>query len=395
MDDDRQRGDDALRVSDVEREATIATLRDAAGDGRVTLDEFADRAGAAYAATTLAELRALTSDLPVPDLPVRNEVPSAPVPPPVPEARQRIVAVMGAANRKGRWQVEAELSAVAVLGAVELDLYDAELTADVTTVRAFVLMGAVEILVPPGVPVQVDGSVLMGALEDSTEHRRGRGRTPMVRVVGQGLMGAIEVRPRKTGGRRPPAPTESAPPPLTSPPTASTGTAGDTFTLLFTDIVESTVLAERLGDQRWFDVLQEHNTLVRDQVTRHDGEVVKNQGDGFMVSFRSARRALLAAIEIQRALHGYRRSHPEHQLHVRIGVHSGEVVADAGDLHGRNVVLASRITAMAGRDEVLVSALTKQLADAGGDLCFGTGRPVALKGLSGEWIVHPVEWSPS
>ena len=392
MDDDRQPGDDALRVGDAEREATIAALRDAAGDGRVTLDEFADRAGAAYEATTVAELRALTADLPGPDLPVPSEVP-VPAPPPVPEARQRILAVLGAANRKGRWQVDAELSAVSVLGAIELDLYDAELTADVTTIRAFVLMGAVEILVPPGVPVQVEGSVLMGALEDSTEHGRRAGRAPMLRVVGQGLMGAIEVRHRKAGGRRTPAPVESAPPPPSSAPTVPTGTAGDTFTLLFTDIVESTILAERLGDQRWFDVLQEHNDLVRQQVTHHGGEVVKNQGDGFMVSFRSARRALLAAIGIQHALAGYRRSHPEHPLHVRIGVHSGEVVADAGDLHGRNVVLASRITAMAGRDEVLASALTKQLADAGGDLCFGTGRAVALKGLSGEWVVHPVEWS--
>lgn len=391
MDDDRQHGGHgAQRVGDAERDATIAALRDAAGDGLVTLDEFADRAGAAYEATTVAELRALTSDLPGPDLPVLGEVPSVPAPPPVPEAPQRIVAVMGGANRKGRWQVERELSAIAVMGGVELDLYDAALTADVTVIRAFALMGAVEILVPVGVPVQVEGFVLMGGLEDRTEHRGAAGQGPMLRVIGHGMWGAVEVRHRKDDTGREPVGAQRAP---LRPSHEPVGAAGDTFTLLFTDIVGSTTLAERLGDQRWFDVLQEHNDLVCEQVVRHGGEVVKNQGDGFMVSFRSARRALLAAIEIQRALDGHRRSHPEHPLHVRIGVHSGEVVADASDLHGRNVVLASRITALAGRDEVLASAVTKQLADAGGDLCFGTGRSVELKGLSDEWVVHSVTWS--
>jgi class 3 adenylate cyclase len=380
VDDEMQQGDrGALRIGDAEREATIAALRDAVGDGRVTLDEFADRAGATYAATTVADLRAVVADLGSPDLPAP---PPRRVAAPPPPRSQRVVAVMGAAERKGRWTVGSELSAVAVMGGVELDLYDAALTTEVTTIRAFALMGAVEILVPEGVPVQVEGFVLMGALEDRTGSHGGQ--QPMLRIIGHGLWGAVEVRHRKPRAERAPAP-------LLEQPVS----AGDTFTLLFTDIVGSTVLAERLGDQRWADVLREHNTLVRDQISRHGGDEVKNQGDGFMVAFRSARRALLAAIGIQRALESYRRSHPEHPLHVRIGVHSGEVVADDGDLHGRNVVLASRISDLAGRDEVLASALTKQLADAGGDLCFGAGRHVALKGLSGEWLVHPVEWSAS
>lgn len=383
-----QQGDrDALRIGDAEREATIAALRDAVGDGRVTLDEFADRAGATYAATTVADLRAVVADLGGPDLPAPAPR-GVQAPPPAPPGSQRVVAVLGAAERKGRWTVGSELSAVAVMGSVELDLYDAALTAEVTTIRAFALMGAVEIVVPEGVPVQVEGFVLMGALEDRT--RSHRGQQPMLRIIGHGMWGAVEVRHRKArskGARRP----DRAPTPLLEQPAS----AGDTFTLLFTDIVGSTVLAERLGDQRWAEVLREHNTLVRDQISHHGGDEIKNQGDGFMVAFRSARRALLAAIAIQRALEAYRRDHPEHPLHVRIGVHSGEVVADEGDLHGRNVVLASRISDLAGRDEVLASALTKQLADAGGDLCFGAGRHVALKGLNGEWLVHPVEWSTS
>lgn len=383
-----QQGDrDAVRIGDAEREATIAALRDAVGDGRVTLDDFADRAGATYAATTVADLRVVVADLGGPDLPAPAPR-GVEAPPPAPPGSQRVMAVMGAAERKGRWTVGSELSAVAVMGGVEIDLYDAALTTEVTTIRAFALMGAVEIVVPEGVPVQVEGFVLMGALDDRTGSHRGQ--QPMLRVIGHGMWGAVEVRHRKarsTGAPR----VDRAPTPLLEQPPSS----GDTFTLLFTDIVGSTALAERLGDQRWADVLREHNTLVREQIGHHGGDEVKNQGDGFMVAFRSARRALLAAIAIQRALEAYRRSHPEHPLHVRIGVHSGEVVADEGDLHGRNVVLASRISDLAGRDEVLASALTKQLADAGGDLCFGAGRHVALKGLSGEWLVHPVEWSTS
>lgn len=384
MYDDQQHDRDAVRVGDAERDATIDALRGAVGDGRLTLDEFADRAGATYGASTVAELRAVTSDLPA------SRPAAPPAPPPVADGSQRVLAVMGAASRGGRWQVGAELSAVAVMGRIELDLYEAQLTAEVTTIRAVALMGAVAVIVPEGVPVQIGGAVVMGALDDSTVASAAHGSSPMIRVVGNGLWGAIEVRHREPDEEDVVAVAEApAAPPLREgrPPT------GDTFTLLFTDIVESTALAQELGDQRWLGVLREHNELVRAEVSRHGGDEVKSQGDGFMVAFRSARRALLAAIEIQRAMDAYRRSHPEHPLHVRIGLHTGEVMADDGDLHGRNVVLASRITAMAGRDEVLASALTKQLADAGGDLCFGTGQPVTLKGLSGDWVVHSVEWT--
>ena len=386
MDDELLEHEDrgAQRVGDARRDATIVVLRDAVADGRLTLDEFADRAGAAYAATTVADLDAVVSDLgPLDPAP-------APVPPAVQEPAQRILAVLSGTARKGHWHVGPELSAVAVMGAVELDLYDAELTGAITTIRAFALMGAVEIVVPEGVPVQVEGSVLMGGLDDRTVQRGGRQR-PMVRVVAHGMWGAVEVRHRKAAGRPAPGTAHGSAAGPASPPALE----GDTLTVMFTDIVDSTALAERLGDQRWFGLLSEHNAIVREQVARHDGEEIKNQGDGFMVAFRSARRALLAAIDIQRALGAHRREHPDHPVHVRIGLHTGEVVSEDGDLHGRNVVLASRIAAMAERDQVLASALTKQLAEAGGDLCFGSGRAVALKGLTGDWVVHPVEWSAS
>jgi class 3 adenylate cyclase len=398
VDDHVQRIDEeAVRVGDAAREAAITALREAVGDGRLTLDEFSDRAGATYAATTIAELRGVLADLQLPSAaaPLPVVEPAAPVPPP-PAQTQRIVAVMSGASRKGRWRVGGEVAAIAVMGGVELDLYDAELTGGVTTIRAFALMGGVEILVPEGVPVEVEGFVLMGGLEDRTRSRAGAPGRAMVRVIGHGMWGGIEVRHRKAKPRSS-APTPSPPPPLRAPDApvaaAPAGLDGDTVTLLFTDIVDSTGLAERIGDQRWIGVLRAHDELVREQVGRHGGEEVKHHGDGFMVAFRSARRALLAAIAIQRSLEEHRRQHPDHPVHVRVGLHSGEVVADDGDLFGRNVILASRITAAAGPDEVLASALTKQLADAGGDLGFGPGRSLSLKGLSGDWLVHAVEWS--
>ena len=399
--------DDDTRVGDRDREDAIDALRRAVGEGRLTLDEFGDRAGAAYGAKTLADLRAVLVDLPDAALPIGAPAPSAPAPaPPPPVPRAHVVAVMSSSTRKGRWRVPSEVQAIAVMGGVCIDLYDAELTASDTTIRAFALMGGVEVLVPRGVPVEVDGFVLMGGLDDRTDDT-GATSAPMVRVIGHGLWGGVVVRHRREdAGEAPDAASLPTPPPRietsrtapADPPVAGAavpappGLDGRTATLLFTDIVESSAIAERLGDQRWYGVLRAHNALVREQITRHGGQEIKTQGDGFMVGFHSARRALLAAIDIQRALRRYRDDHPDTEIHARIGLHTGEVVADDGDLYGRNVILASRLTAEAGADEVLASALTKQLAEAGGDLVFGPERPVRVKGLSGDWPVHLVEW---
>lgn len=167
---------------------------------------------------------------------------------------------------------------------------------------------------------------------------------------------------------------------------------GGTATLLFTDVIESTVLADELGDQRWFRVLRQHNELLREQFERHRGREIKGQGDGFMVAFSSARRGLQCAIDIQRAVQSQRWSDPEVSYHLRIGLHTGEVITAEGDLFGRNVIMASRIAALAGTDEILASDTTRQLADGTMEVEFGSTREVELRGLAGRWTVHPVEW---
>jgi class 3 adenylate cyclase len=162
-----------------------------------------------------------------------------------------------------------------------------------------------------------------------------------------------------------------------------------TVTLLFTDIEGSTALNERLGDQRWMDVLRAHNAIVRDAVGAHGGYEVKSQGDGFMIAFGSARRALHCAIDLQRAIADHNRRDGE-PIRVRIGLHTGEAVREADDFYGHHVNLAARIASQACGGEILVSALLKELTDSSGDIRFGDVREVELKGLTGPQRVFSV-----
>jgi class 3 adenylate cyclase len=164
-----------------------------------------------------------------------------------------------------------------------------------------------------------------------------------------------------------------------------------TVTLLFTDIVDSTPLTETLGDQRWVELLREHNAIVRRQIATHDGYEVKTEGDGFMVAFGSARRALQCAIDIQRAF-AERNTSAEHPVDVRAGLHTGEVIRDAGDFYGRHVNLAARIMGRARGSEILVSSLLHDLAAGGGEITFGDPRDLELKGIAETQRVYAVEW---
>jgi class 3 adenylate cyclase len=173
----------------------------------------------------------------------------------------------------------------------------------------------------------------------------------------------------------------------------SAGPSG-TLTMMVTDIVGSTGLAESLGDRRWITVLRHHNDLVRAQVARHGGTEVKAQGDGFLVVFPSARRAILAAIDVQRVVSSWDEQ-PDAPLRLRVGLHTGEIVDMDGDVLGQNVIVAVRIAASARPGEIVVSGLTRDLTVSGGDITFDAGDEVELKGLSQPWRVHRVAWSPA
>jgi class 3 adenylate cyclase len=171
------------------------------------------------------------------------------------------------------------------------------------------------------------------------------------------------------------------------PATAPDGTV----TMMFSDIEGSAAMTERLGDQRWLDLLRAHNAIVRRHVRAHGGFEVKSQGDGFMLAFASARRAVGCAIAIQRAFSAYSAEHPDDPLRVRIGLHTGEAIRDQDDFFGRTVVLAARIGAVARGGETLVSSLLRELTASSGEFVFDGGRDIELKGLAGTHRVYAVD----
>ncbi|MEE8370145.1 MAG: adenylate/guanylate cyclase domain-containing protein, partial [Dehalococcoidia bacterium] len=169
-----------------------------------------------------------------------------------------------------------------------------------------------------------------------------------------------------------------------------------TVTILFSDIEGSTELTERLGDQRWMELLRGHNAIIREQVAANEGFEVKSEGDGFMLAFQSARSALQCAADIQRAF-AQQNEAAEEPIRVRIGLHTGEAIKEANpdgqaDFYGKNVILAARIAGQAQGGEILVSSLLKELTESGGDIAFGEGREVELKGLVGQHRVFEVGW---
>lgn len=163
-------------------------------------------------------------------------------------------------------------------------------------------------------------------------------------------------------------------------------------TLIFSDIEGSTEMLERLGESQWMEVVRHHNALIRSVVQSHDGTVVKSQGDGFMLAFSSAHSALYCAMEVERALAVRPFSPSVEELNVRIGVHSGFVIADADDFYGRNVVLAARIADKARGGEILVSGAVKQYTESDPSLDFEHRGDFRLKGLTGEHDLYAVPW---
>ena len=153
----------------------------------------------------------------------------------------------------------------------------------------------------------------------------------------------------------------------------------------------STAKTEKLGDQRWIEVLREHNAIVREQLAAHDGFEVKSEGDGFMLAFQSARKALQCAIETQKAF-ARRAESSDVPIQVRMGLHTGEMIKEGDDFFGKHVNLAARIAGQATGGEILVSSLLRELTASGGDIEFGDARQVELKGLTGVQEMFPVSW---
>jgi hypothetical protein len=176
-----------LRVSDADREATVARLRVAGGEGRLTLEELAERVELADAARTQNDLDVLTSDLPVTYSAATVER----------KARGWIVAIMGGAERKGRWRPARHTNVVTVMGGAELDLREAEL-ADGVDITAVTVMGGIGIAVPEGVSVEMSGFALMGANGGPRDRVPPLANAPTVRVRAFSLMGGVGVERKRS-----------------------------------------------------------------------------------------------------------------------------------------------------------------------------------------------------
>ena len=177
-----------------------------------------------------------------------------------------------------------------------------------------------------------------------------------------------------------------------NPDLLALASAEGTVTLGFSDIEGSTAANERLGDQAWLEILRAHNGIVREQLKAHGGSEVKSLGDGFMVAFPSAGKAVQWAVGVQRAFHDYSKAHPVEPIDVRIGLHTGEAIREGGDFLGADVALAARIAAAAKGGQILVSGAVKELVESSGEFEFGRSRKKGLKGISGNQVVHEVLW---
>ena len=175
---------------------------------------------------------------------------------------------------------------------------------------------------------------------------------------------------------------------------AKLAAGGGTITIVFSDIEASTTMAMSMGDTKWFDVLGEHNEIIRRNLRTHGGTEIKSQGDGFMLTFPGARAALLAMIDVQKELAARAAGGTDAPIRIRIGMHTGEAIVDAeGDLFGKHIIMAARIANLAEGGQILASSITKEITSSRGDLEFGPAQEVTLKGIEGAYQVYEVLWT--
>lgn len=153
-------------------------------------------------------------------------------------------------------------------------------------------------------------------------------------------------------------------------------------TVLFTDIVDSTVKADELGDRAWTKLLDIHDGFSKDQLALFGGKWVKSTGDGMLATFDGPGRAIQCAMSLlERAR--------DHGLELRAGLHTGEAERRGDDIAGMAVHIAARVSALAGANEVLVTSTVRDLV-AGSGVRFEDRERITLKGVPGEWLLLAV-----
>lgn len=191
-----------MRLSDADRDRAAEVLREAAAQGRLSMDELDERLELAYAAKTYADLEPVTGDLPKPGSALSTPGTTVPAGRIGGTPRNRFsIAIMSGARRKGWWVLPRSYVAVAIMGGVELDLREASFSEPEVTVCAYTLMGGIQITVPDDIEVDVSGFACMGGFD---HHASGPGvpGAPRVRVIGCAVMGGVEVKRKPLRQRR-------------------------------------------------------------------------------------------------------------------------------------------------------------------------------------------------
>ena len=176
-----------------ERERVVQRLSDAFAADDLAIDQLESRMALVWRARSMDDLAKLVDDLPpsaaVAPAPIASKPAAA-------STSKTLLAVMGGVFRRGPWRVPQRIRAVALMGGIQLDLRDAELTSPVVEITAIAIMGGIEVIVPPGVRVEADGLALMGGFEDKVVEPGVvlSPNAPLVRLNGLALMGGVEAK---------------------------------------------------------------------------------------------------------------------------------------------------------------------------------------------------------
>jgi len=166
-----------------------------------------------------------------------------------------------------------------------------------------------------------------------------------------------------------------------------------TVTILFTDLVGSTEMLQRLGDDQAEPLRRDHFRLLRESVAAQGGREVKTIGDSFMVAFASAVDAVGCAVTMQQAVRRHNEGRDDTmRLNVRIGLHAGEPMRDEEDYFGTPVVIARRLCDGASGGQIIASGLVRGLVGSRGNYTFTDLGPRDLKGIAEPVTAYEVEW---
>lgn len=151
-------------------------------------------------------------------------------------------------------------------------------------------------------------------------------------------------------------------------------------TVLFTDIVGSTEKALQAGDEQWLQLMEQHDRIVRQEISSFQGREIRSTGDGFLMTFDGPSRAVFCAGKIRQAMETL-------DLHIRAGIHTGEIELKGQEIGGIGVHIAARVMGEAGASTIMVSSTVRDLMVGSGVVFEDRGKHT-LKGIAGEWQLY-------